>query len=322
MSAGRDAAVLPPQPALLFEPRLRLRRAVGVLFVGLCILLSLVALLVLAVLLAQVFYQGGSLLSYDFLVSLPSTLEPLESGIKVALVGTLWVMVLTAAIAIPLGVGAAIYLEEYAPRNLITRFISLNIENLAGVPSIVYGILGVVLFVRWMRFDRSILSGALTLALLILPVIIIAAREAIAAVPNSIRQAAYALGATRWQTTSTHVLPAALPGIMTGVILSLSRAIGETAPLIMLGVPILVTQLPGELAVRSGAVHGPMDWLRESMLSVFTVIPLQVYNWIDQPDVEFQWLAAAGMIVLLGVLLSMNAVAVAIRVASARGGSR
>jgi phosphate transport system permease protein len=213
---------------------------------------------------------------------------------------------MTALISVPVGVGAAIYLHEFAGTNRFTRFIQLNIANLAGVPSIVYGILGLTLFVRgWqielfgkprdLSFGRSVLAGALTMSLLILPVIIIATREALAAVPQSLRLGAYALGATRWQTVRHHVLPAALPGMMTGVILALSRAIGEAAPLIMLGALTYVAFVPS------------------SPLDAFTALPIQIYYWSDQPQVEFHHLAAAGIIVLLAVLLSMNAVAIAIR---------
>jgi phosphate transport system permease protein len=193
------------------------------------------------------------------------------------------------------GVAAAIYLEEYAPDNRFTRLIQVNIANLAGVPSIVYGILGLAVFVRWLRFDRSVLAGALTLSLLIMPVIIIASREALLAVPQSIRHAAYALGATRWQTIRSHVLPAALPGIMTGVILAVSRAVGEAAPLLMIGALTYVAFVP----------EGPLD--------AFTALPIQIYDWCDRPQPEFHHLAAAGIIVLLGILLPMNAVAVALR---------
>jgi phosphate transport system permease protein len=215
--------------------------------------------------------------------------------VKSALFGTLWLIGLTAAVSIPIGLAAAIYLHEYAQKSRLTRFIELNIANLAGVPSIVYGILGLAVFIRLFDLGRSVIAGALTLSLLILPVVIIAGREALAAVPDSIRQAAFALGATRWQTVRSHVLPAALPGMMTGVILALSRAIGEAAPLIMIGALTFIAFVP----------DGPMD--------VFTAMPIQIYNWCDEPDAIFQELAGAGIIVLLGLLLPMNAVAVGIR---------
>jgi phosphate transport system permease protein len=202
------------------------------------------------------------------------------------------------------GVAAAIYLEEYAPKGRLSRFIEVNIANLAGVPSIVYGILGLAIFVRWMAMGRSVLAGSLTMSLLILPIIIIASREAIRAVPGSIRLAAFAVGATRWQTVRDHVLPGALPGILTGVILALSRAIGESAPMIMIGALAYVAFTP----------KGPMD--------AFMPLPIQIFNWAARPQQEFHQLAAAGIVVLLGVLLLMNATAVFIRYRSQRGPKR
>jgi phosphate transport system permease protein len=202
---------------------------------------------------------------------------------------------LTAAIAIPIGVLAAVYLEEYAKPGRVSTFITINIANLAGVPSIVYGIIGLAIFVRFLGLDRSVLAGAMTMSLLILPVIIIASREAIKAVPSSLRQVAFALGATRWQVTRDHVLPQAMPGILTGVILALSRAIGETAPLIMIGALTYIAFVP----------EGPMD--------EFTALPIQIYNWTSRPQEAFHELASAGIIVLLLVLLIMNATAVWIR---------
>jgi phosphate transport system permease protein len=204
-------------------------------------------------------------------------------------------MTLTAAISFPLGVGAAIYLEEYAPRSWITRLLQTNISNLAGVPSIVYGILGLAIFVRSFGLGRSVLAGAATLALLVLPVVIIAAQEALKAVPRSLREASYGVGATKWQTIRYQVLPVALPGILTGTILSLSRAIGETAPLIMIGALTFIAFSP----------TSPMD--------PFTVLPIQIFNWAAKPQAEFHELAAAAIIVLLVVLLVMNAGAIVLR---------
>jgi phosphate transport system permease protein len=234
-------------------------------------------------------------LSFDFLNRFPSRLYPERAGLKSALFGTMWLILLTALVSVPVGMAAAVYLHEYAKRNRLTRFIELNIANLAGVPSIVYGILGLAVFIRICNFGRSLLAGALTLSLLILPVIIIASREALAAVPDSFRQAAFALGATRWQVVRTHVLPAALPGMMTGVILALSRAIGEAAPLLVIGALTFITFVPS----------GPMD--------IFTAMPIQIFNWCDEPEPIFQELAAAGILVMLGLLLPMNAMAVGIR---------
>ncbi|MEP0767084.1 MAG: phosphate ABC transporter permease PstA [Fimbriimonadia bacterium] len=270
------------------------RRHADRIFYLLCLASTLVGVVLLATLLIAVYQQGAKWLTLKFLTSFPSRF-PAEAGIKSALYGSVWNILLTAAFALPIGIGAAIYLEEYPKRGRLSSFIEVNIANLAGVPSIVYGILGLAIFVRTMMLGRSVLAGALTMALLILPVIIISAREAIRAVPSSIRMAAFALGATRWQTIWSHVLPSALPGILTGVILSLSRAIGETAPLIMIGAFAYVAFVPA----------GPMD--------KFTVLPIQIYNWASRPQEDFRALAAAGIIVLLAVLLSMNAAAVVIR---------
>jgi phosphate transport system permease protein len=201
----------------------------------------------------------------------------------------------TAAIAVPLGVGSAVYLEEYARKNRFTRLLEVNLANLAGVPSIIYGILGLAVFVRFFHLERSLLAGSLTMSLLVLPVIIVASREAIRSVPAMFRHAAFALGASRWQTVRHHVLPAAVPGILTGIILSLSRAIGETAPLVVIGAFGYVAFVP----------EGPMD--------DFTVLPIQIFNWTSRPQKEFHELAAAGILVLLAALLLMNATAVLIR---------
>ncbi len=279
----------------LFVPRIERRRRLGRLFAIGCGVLSLIGLAVLGILIVRVLWEGASWVTPNFLTRFPSVLSPESAGIKSALWGSIWLIVIVVLVAVPIGVAAAVYLEEYAPQNRLSRFIHLNINNLAGVPSIVYGILGLTVFVRWCRFDRSVLAGALTLSLLVLPVIIIASREALIAVPKSIRLAAYALGATRWQTVRSHVLPAALPGIMTGIILAVSRAIGEAAPLIMIGALTYVAFVP----------QGPLD--------AFTALPIQIYSWSDQPQPEFHHLAAAGIIVLLGILFPMNAIAIGVR---------
>lgn len=286
---------MPVHSPTMFAPRLARRRLIAGLFAALCIAASLVAVVVLAALLWHVWHKGAGLLTARFLTAFDSTLNPLRSGVKGPLWGTIWLISLTTLCAVPIGVGAAIYLEEYAPHNRLTRFIHLNIANLAGVPSVVYGLLGLTIFVRWCAFGRSVLAGAASLALLVLPVVIIASREAIKAVPDSVRQAAYALGATRWQTIRAHVLPAALPGIMTGLILALSRAIGEAAPLIVVGAVAYIRSVP----------DGPFD--------TFSAMPIKIFNWSEQPGPEFEQLAAAAIIVLLAVLLSMNAVAVGLR---------
>lgn len=264
------------------------------LFSMFCGMVTWSGVLLLAILLYQVSIDGFRWLDWQFIDSFPSRF-PERAGIKSALVGTIWLISLVALISIPVGVSTALYLEEFAGKSKISKIIEVNIANLAGVPSIVYGILGLAIFVRYMALERSLVSGALTMSLLILPVIIIASREAIKTVPMSIRYAAYSLGATKWQTAWAHVLPASFPGIMTGVILALSRAIGETAPLIMIGALTFVAFLP----------EGPMD--------SFTALPIQIYNWVSRPQQEFHELAAAGIIILLTVLLLMNATAIYIR---------
>lgn len=277
-----------------FRPRRAQRRRVGLVFEWACLATTAVGAVLLALLLIDVARDAVGWLSLDFLTHFPSRF-PQRAGIKSALLGTLWIMGLTAVFSFPLGVGAAIYLEEYAPKNWLTKTIETNISNLAGVPSIVYGILGLAVFVRFLGFGRSLLAGSLTLTLLILPVVIISAREAIRAVPRSIREAGLALGATQWQTIRRLVLPMAFPGILTGMILSLSRAIGETAPLIMIGALTFIAFTP------------------ESVMDPFTVLPIQIFNWAARPQEEFHHLAAAAIVVLLVVLLSMNAIAIVLR---------
>jgi phosphate transport system permease protein len=253
------------------------------------------------VLVIDVFGDGMPRLSWGFLTSYPSR-KPEDAGILAALVGSLWLLVLTALLAFPIGVGAAIYLEEYSTQSPLQRLIEINIANLAGVPSIIYGLLGLELFVRIMQpitGGRSVLAGALTMALLVMPIVIIAAREALRAVASSQREAAYALGATRWQVTSRVVVPAALPGILTGTILALSRAVGETAPLITMGALTYVAFLP--------------DLSLAGLQSPFTVLPIQIFNWVSRPQAGFHVNAAAGIVVLLAVLLLMNATAIVLR---------
>ena len=270
------------------------RRRVGSFYQLLFLAATLAGVVLLALLLVQIVREGMGWLDWQFLTSFPSRF-PEQAGIKAALWGTMWLIGLTALFSIPIGLGAAIYLEEYARRGWFNTLIEINIANLAGTPSIVYGILGLAMFVRGLALGRSVLAGALTMSLLILPITIIASREALRAVPNSVRLAAFALGATRWQTIWSHVLPAALPGILTGIILALSRAMGETAPLIMIGALTYVAFTPA----------GPLD--------AFTALPIQIFNWSSRPQQEFYSLAAAGIIVLLVVLLTMNAAAILIR---------
>ena len=286
--------------ASMYRDNLPRRRQVAGLFRWVFLGATLVGIVLLAILLATVIRQGVGWLDWQFLTSFPSRF-PERAGVKAALWGTVWLIGLTAIFSIPVGLGAAIYLEEYARPGWWSTLIEINIANLAGTPSIVYGILGLAVFVRWWGLGRSVLSGALTMTLLVLPVTIIASREALRAVPNSFRLASFALGATRWETIRHHVLPAALPGILTGLILALSRAIGETAPLIMTGALTYVAFTPA----------GPMD--------AFSALPLQIFNWASRPQREFFGLAAAAIIVLLVVLLSMNAAAILIRYRSERG---
>lgn len=263
-------------------------------FLWICRGVTFLAIFILGILLFHILREGAHWLNLDFLNRFPSRF-PSKAGIKSALFGSVWIISMTAMISVPLGVATAIYLEEYAPKNRLIRFIQVNISNLAGMPSIVYGLLGLAVFVRFFNLDRSLWAGSLTLSLLILPVIIISSQEAIRAVPDSIRDAAFALGARQWQIILGQLLPAALPGIMTGLILALSRAIGESAPLIMIGALSYVAFVP----------EGPSD--------PFTVLPVQIFNWAGRPQADFHGIAAAGIIVLLVVLFIINFFAVMIR---------
>ena len=258
------------------------------------LLATLLGLVTLGALLYDVLHDGAARLSWQFLTSYPSR-RAAEAGIFAALAGTFFVILLTAVLAIPFGVAAAVYLEEYGARGRFSRLIEVNIANLAGVPSIIYGLLGLGLFVRVMGMGPSVLAGASTLALLALPVVILSTREALRAVPPSLREGSYALGATKWQTVWHQVLPAAFPSILTGLILSLSRAIGETAPLITIGALTYVPFTP------------------DSIWSPFTVLPIQIFNWVSRPQAAFAENAAAGIVVLLGMLLVMNAAAIVLR---------
>jgi len=252
------------------------------------------ALVTLAILLYRIVTQGIDYLNIDFLTNFASRFAD-KAGVKAALIGSLWLMAVVAPVSIILGVGTAIYLEEYAKKNRINDFIRMNISNLAGVPSIVFGLLGLTIFVRMMGLGKSVLAAGLTMSLLILPVIIVAAQEAIRAVPNEQREASYGMGATKWQTILRVVLPAAIPGILTGSILAMSRAIGETAPLVVIGIPVILQFLPNGL------------------LSQFTALPMQIYDWAKRPQEAFQYVAAAGILVLMTVLLLMNSIAIFIR---------
>ena len=273
--------------------------------VGLLILMSCLGLL--ALLFLDLVRDGASRFGWDFLTQFPSR-KAERAGILSAWVGTSMIMLVTALVALPVGVAAAIYLEEYAPKNWFTGVIEINVTNLAGVPSIVYGLLALGLFVYKFGFGQSVLSAGLTLALLILPIIIVGTREALRAVPKAIREAAYGLGATRWEVTKDHVLPYSTGGILTGLILGLSRAIGETAPIITIGALSFIAFLPGS-PISGEFPFVNFEWLK----SEFTAMPIQIFNWVSRPDQAFQQNAAAAAAILLGMTLAMNAVAIWIR---------
>lgn len=278
----------------VFRDNLALRHVKAKAFKFTIILTIVIAVTLLGTLLWRIGVQGFPWLSSDFIASFPSRIAR-RAGIKSALIGSASIIFLTSIFSVTLGLGAALYLEELAPRGKISRLIELNIANLAGVPSLVYGILGLAVFVRFLHFDRSILAAAATLSIMILPIIVISAREALRTVPVNIRMAALALGATPWQAVWSHVLPAAMPNILTGIILALSRALGEAAPLIIVGGVTYIAFLP------------------ESVFDSFTTLPIQIFNWAGRPQEEFQGIAAAGIIVLLAVVLLTNSVAITLR---------
>ncbi len=264
----------------------------GFKYVGItCTFLGIVVLLIF---LGDILITGLTRIDWEFLTNLPSR-RPHRAGILTAWTGTAWILGLTALIAIPIGIAAGIYLQEYGRQNRLARIIELNIANLAGVPSIIYGLLGLQIFVRTLKMGGSLLAGACTLALLVLPIIIVSTREAIKAVPGSLREASYGMGATKWQTVWHQVLPAASGGILTGIILALSRAVGETAPLIVIGALAYV------------------PFVAESPLDEFTVLPIQIFNWVSRPQEAFLVNAAAGIIVLLTLTFAMNGIAVYLR---------
>ena len=265
------------------------------------------AMLVFAMLFGQMLVNGFPHLSWDFFTSFPSR-RAANAGILSAWVGTILVMLVTAVVAVPLGVGAGSYLEEYGPKNVLTDIIEINVTNLAGVPSIIYGLLALALFVYQFGLGQSIAAAGLTLALLILPVVIVATREAIRTIPQQIREGAYACGATKWQVVAHHIVPYSLPGIMTGVIIGLARAIGETAPIITIGALTFIAFLPPSPFGNPGHLIS-FDWLT----APFTVMPIQMFNWISRPEAAFQANAAAAGLVLVVMTLSMNAIAIWIR---------
>ncbi len=251
--------------------------------------------------------SGMDRLTLDFFTHFASRRAE-QAGILAAWVGSFTVMLVTAFVAVPIGVGAGIYLEEYAPANKLTAIIEININNLAGVPSIVYGLLALGMFVHTLGLGATVLTAGLTLALLILPIVIVSTREAIRSIPGMIREAAYALGATRWQVVRHHVLPYSLPGILTGVIIGLSRAIGETAPIVTIGAVTFIAFLP-ESPISSTAPFVSFDWL----MSPFTAMPIQIFNWTSRPEAAFQQNASAAALVLVAMTLVMNALAIWLR---------
>jgi phosphate transport system permease protein len=281
-----------------FKSSLSIRYGLDRAFTVLVTVAALVGIFVLAVLLVDVIRDGSTMLSLDFLTSFPSQIFPENGGIYPALIGSVWLLGLTALISVPLGLGAAVYLEEYAEDTRINRIIEVNISNLAGVPSVIYGLLGLGIFVQLLEpvtGGGSVLTGALTLSLLILPVIIVATREALRAIPASIREGGYALGATRWEVIRSHLLPMALPGALTGVILALSRAIGEAAPILVVGVSLYQT------------------YVTRTPFEGYMALPTQIYDWISRPQQIFQDSAAAGIVVIMVVLLLTNSIAIVLR---------
>ncbi|HEX5589132.1 MAG TPA: phosphate ABC transporter permease PstA [Candidatus Limnocylindrales bacterium] len=290
MAAATPAA----RPATRFEPALMRRKLSGTVFYGACLAAIGLLLLTLVALLVDVFVRAAPWLDVDFLTGVPSS-RPARAGILPAMVGTFEIGLIVGAVTFPIGVAAAIYLAEYAADSRLNRLLQTNISNLAGVPSIIYGILGLAVFVRALALGPTILSAALTLSLLILPVVIIASIEALKAVPQAQREGAYALGASRWQMVRRSVLPAAAPGIMTGIILAMARAIGEAAPLILIGAFTFVTFLPNPIEGQ------------------YTVLPIQIYGWATRPQADFQGISAAAIVVVLGLMLVLNGLALVVR---------
>jgi len=277
-----------------WRPAVERRRRSGRAFLFLCYAATALGILALLVLLVDTFAKGAPQLSWQFLTSYPSRFAE-RSGLLSALVGTFYLAIIVVATAFPIGIATAIWLEEYAAPGPLRRILETNIGNLAGVPSIIYGMLGLAVFVRALSLQRSLLAGGLTISILVLPIVIINAQEALRAVPSSLRHASFALGTTRWETVRHHVLPAALPGILTGTILALSRAVGEAAPIILISSIAFIAFLP------------------ESLLDSFTILPIQIFIWVSKPQEAFHAIAASAIIVLLVVLLTMNAVAIVLR---------
>jgi len=289
------------------ESRMARRKATDGIFAVVGLLATFVGMITLTALIVDLAVGGLGRLTLQFFTSFPSRF-PGQAGILSAWVGTTLVMLVTAVTAVPIGVAAGVYLEEYAPQNWLTALIEINIANLAGVPSIIYGLMALGLFVYQFHLGQSILTAGLTLALLILPIVIVATREAVRAVPGSMREAAYALGATKWQTVRDHVLPYSTGGILTGVIIALSRAIGETAPLITIGALTFIAFLP-DPPIKAEFPYISFEWI----FSPFTVMPIQMFNWVSRPQREFHLNAAAAGLVLMVMTLAMNGLAIYIR---------
>jgi len=318
-----------------FSTHLKKRHFAGRIFKSICCASTWTGIVVLVVLLVAVLWKAWGWLDWDYLSHYDSR-HPENAGILAGFWGSFWLAILTTLFTVPIGVGAAVYLEEFAPNSRLTRFIQVNIANLAGVPSIVYGILGLTFFVRMfdlfqgdqdkeieifliltsvkipLPLGRTLVAGALTLSLLILPVVIVAAQEALKAVPSSLQNASLALGATRWQTVKHHIIPSAAPGILTGIILSISRAIGETAPLVMIGALTYVAFSPGDIESPVQLVTNPQG-IAKAPFDTFTAMPLQIYNWVSRPKEEYRHVAAAGIVLMLVFLLAMNATAIFLR---------
>ncbi|PMB08606.1 phosphate ABC transporter, permease protein PstA [Fischerella thermalis CCMEE 5205] len=289
------------------------RKLLDAIFAIIGLLTILVAIITLLALIIRLALDGTPRLNWQFFTSFPGR-DPEEAGILSAWVGTSLVMLVTLVAAVPLGVASGIYLEEYAPKNWLSALIEVNVTNLAGVPSIIYGLLALGLFAEQLKLGESILTAGLTLALLVLPVVIVTTRESLRAIPNSIREAAYALGTTKWQMIWDHTLPYSMSGILTGVIIALARAIGETAPLITIGALTFIAFLP-EPPIKSQFPFISFEWLQ----APFTVMPIQMFNWVSRPDPEFQFNAAAAGVILIAMTLVMNGIAIYLRYRFRRG---
>lgn len=289
------------------------RKLLDAIFAIIGLLTILIAIITLLALIIRLAVDGTPRLNWQFFTSFPGR-DPEEAGILSAWVGTSLVMLVTLVAAIPLGVASGIYLEEYAPKNWLSALIEVNVTNLAGVPSIIYGLLALGLFAEQLKLGESILTAGLTLALLVLPVVIVTTRESLRAIPNSIREAAYALGTTKWQMIWDHTLPYSMSGILTGVIIALARAIGETAPLITIGALTFIAFLP-EPPIKSQFPFISFEWLQ----APFTVMPIQMFNWVSRPEPEFQFNAAAAGVILIAMTLVMNGIAIYLRYRFRRG---